>query len=367
VNPNDLPLPGLQRELAAVHRSPPMSATPKSPVLLSVKDLKVHFPRAASGWSRHREVVKAVDGVSFEVTRGSTLAVVGESGSGKTTTALAVMRLAPVSAGTIHLGDTDLGTLEGEALRQARRRLQIVFQDPFSSLNPRQRAGEAVRTPLDLMQVGTPAEREARVAELFMQVGLRPEQRQLFPHQFSGGQRQRINIARALATNPELVVCDEPVSALDVAIRAQILNLLARLQRELGLTYLFISHDMAVVEHLCDEIAVMYLGQIVERASRQTFFANPLHPYSVALMSAVPTVKGGRARAATRIKLSGDPPSPIDPPSGCRFAGRCPSAEPACSAEAPPLREVTPGHWVRCRRIDVVGGVARPILRLPQA
>ncbi|MGE5115612.1 MAG: ABC transporter ATP-binding protein [Betaproteobacteria bacterium] len=331
--------------------------------LLSITDLKVHFARAHSGWFQPPEVVKAVDGVSLDIARGTTLALVGESGSGKTTTALAAMRLAPITSGRIVLGDTDLGALDGAALRQARRRVQIIFQDPFSSLNPRQRAGDAVRAPLDLMQVGTPAERAARVDELFTQVGLRPEQQRLFPHQFSGGQRQRINIARALATHPELVVCDEPVSALDVAIRAQILNLLARLQRELGLTYLFISHDMAVVEHICDEIAVMYLGQIVERAPRRNFFAQPLHPYSVALMSAVPTVHGGRARAAQRIRLVGDPPSPINPPAGCRFAGRCPVAEPACSAEAPPLREVTPEHWVACRRVDVTGGVARAPLQ----
>ncbi len=332
--------------------------------LLQVDDLQVHFPRPGKGLFGRPEVVKAVDGVSFSLRRGSTLAVVGESGSGKTTTALAVMRLAPVTAGRMQLGDTDLGGLSGEALRQARRRMQIVFQDPFSSLNPRQRAGDAVRAPLDLMDVGTPAEREARVAELFTQVGLRPEQRQLFPHPFSGGQRQRINIARALATRPELVVCDEPVSALDIAIRAQILNLLARLQRELGLSYLFISHDMAVVEHICDDIAVMYLGQIVERAPRQAFFARPLHPYSVALMSAVPTVRGGRERAARRIRLAGDPPSPIDPPAGCRFAGRCPVAVPACSAEAPPLREAAPGHWVRCIRVDHIDGVPRAPLAL---
>ncbi len=332
--------------------------------LLQVDDLQVHFPRPGKGLFGRPEVVKAVDGVSFSLRRGSTLAVVGESGSGKTTTALAVMRLAPVTAGRMQLGDTDLGGLSGEALRQARRRMQIVFQDPFSSLNPRQRAGDAVRAPLDLMDVGTPAEREARVAELFTQVGLRPEQRQLFPHQFSGGQRQRINIARALATRPELVVCDEPVSALDIAIRAQILNLLARLQRELGLSYLFISHDMAVVEHICDDIAVMYLGQIVERAPRQAFFARPLHPYSVALMSAVPTVRGGRERAARRIRLAGDPPSPIDPPAGCRFAGRCPVAVPACSAEEPPLREAAPGHWVRCIRVDHIDGVPRAPLAL---
>jgi peptide/nickel transport system ATP-binding protein len=267
----------------------------------------------------------------------------------------------------MQLGDTDLGALQGEALRQVRTRMQIIFQDPFSSLNPRERAGATVRAPLDLMRVGTPAERTRRVAELFEAVGLRPEQQHLFPHQFSGGQRQRINIARALATNPELVVCDEPVSALDIAIRAQILNLLARLQRELGLTYFFISHDMAVVEHICDDIAVMYLGQIVERAPRRAFFAQPLHPYSVALMSAVPTVGGGRRRAAHRIKLTGDPPSPIDPPSGCRFAGRCPVAEPACTAELPPLREAAPGHWVRCRRVELVDGVPRPPLRMTEA
>ncbi|WP_219216723.1 ABC transporter ATP-binding protein [Variovorax boronicumulans] len=336
-------------------------------VLLSVQDLQVHFPRPGAGWGRPAEVVKAVDGVSFEIRRGSTLAVVGESGSGKTTTALAVMRLSPLTAGHVRLGDTDLGALNGEALRFARRRMQIIFQDPFSSLNPRERAGATVRAPLDLMNVGTPAERSARVDELFEAVGLRPEQQHLFPHQFSGGQRQRINIARALATHPELVVCDEPVSALDIAIRAQILNLLVRLQRQLGLTYLFISHDMAVVEHICDEIAVMYLGQIVERAPRRAFFARPLHPYSVALMSAVPTVDGGRRRAAQRIKLSGDPPSPINPPAGCRFAGRCPVAEPACVAELPPLREVAPGHWVRCRRVDVVDGVPTVPLQMPAA
>lgn len=342
-----------------------MTAPEKTDVLLSVRDLQVHFPRGKPGWGRTPEVVKAVDGVSFNVRRGTTLAVVGESGSGKTTTALAVMRLAPVTSGQLRLGTTDLGALEGEALRQARSRLQIIFQDPFSSLNPRERAGAAVRAPLDLMNVGEPAGRAQRVADLFKAVGLRPEQQHLFPHQFSGGQRQRINIARALATNPELVVCDEPVSALDIAIRAQILNLLVRLQRELGLTYLFISHDMAVVEHICDDIAVMYLGQIVEHAPRKAFFSRPLHPYSVALMSAVPTVHGGRARAAARIQLSGDPPSPINPPLGCRFASRCPVAEPACAAELPPLREVQSGHWVRCRRVDVVDGLPQAPLHLP--
>ena len=265
----------------------------------------------------------------------------------------------------MRLGTTDLSLLGDDAMREARRRLQIIFQDPYSSLNPRQRVGDAVRAPLDLMKIGTADERTRRVDELFTAVGLRPEQKNLFPHQFSGGQRQRINIARALATNPELVVCDEPVSALDIAIRAQILNLLVKLQRDLGLTYLFISHDMAVVEHICDEIAVMYLGQIVERAPRKAFFARPLHPYSVALMSAVPDVRGGRARAAQRIKLSGDPPSPISPPPGCRFAGRCPVAEPTCAEALPPLVQVTAGHWVRCRRVEVVDGKPVAPLELP--
>ncbi len=338
----------------------PAPVTPPPPVLLSVTDLKVHFPSAGG------RVVRAVDGVSFELRRGTTLAVVGESGSGKTTTALAVMRLAPITEGGIRLGTTELSLVNGENLRRARSRLQMVFQDPYSSLNPRQRVGEAVRAPLDLMKIGTPAKRAARVNELFDAVGLRPEQQHLFPHQFSGGQRQRINIARALATNPELVVCDEPVSALDIAIRAQILNLLARLQRELGLTYLFISHDMAVVEHICDEIAVMYLGQIVERAPRRTFFAQPLHPYSVALMSAVPTVRGGRARAAQRIRLVGDPPSPLDPPPGCRFAGRCPVAEAACH-QPQTLREVQPGHWVACHKVSLQAGRPVPPLALPDA
>lgn len=339
-------------------RSGSAPATP----LLSVRDLKIHFPVGKRGWGKPQELVRAVDGVSFDVARGRTLAIVGESGSGKTTTALGVLRLSPVTSGTVMLDGVDLTQLEGNDLRMARRQAQIVFQDPFSSLNPRQRSGDAVRAPLDLMKIGTKAEREDRVDELFTQVGLRPEQKLLFPHQFSGGQRQRINIARALATKPDLVVCDEPVSALDVAIRAQTLNLLGKLQRELGLTYLFISHDMAVVEHLCDDIAVMYLGQIVERAPRQQFFSRQLHPYSVALMSAVPTVSGGRTRAAQRIKLTGDPPSPIAPPPGCRFAGRCPVAQPECAQTLPEQRELEPGHWVRCHRVDVEDGRARPIL-----
>ncbi|WP_454691251.1 ABC transporter ATP-binding protein [Achromobacter aloeverae] len=355
-----MPAPASEATPAPAAATPPTvpaapDAAPVTPPLLTVTDLKVHYPRPREGWRRPAEVVRAVDGVSFEVLRGTTLAVVGESGSGKTTTALALMRLAPITEGSVRLGVTDLSLINGETLREARRRIQIIFQDPYSSLNPRQRVGDAVRAPLDLMRIGAPAERAARVDELFAAVGLRPEQQRLFPHQFSGGQRQRINIARALASKPELVVCDEPVSALDVAIRAQILNLLARLQRELDLTYLFISHDMAVVEHICDEIAVMYLGQIIERAPRRAFFARPLHPYSVALLSAVPTVDGGRRRAARRIMLHGEPPSPIAPPPGCRFSVRCPVATPRCRQEEPPLRKVAADYWVRCHLVTTDG------------
>ena len=275
--------------------------------------------------------------MSFELARGRTLAIVGESGSGKTTTALSVLRLSEPTAGAIHFDGRDLTALRGEPLRRMRRQLQLVFQDPYSSLNPRQRAG-IVRAPLDLMDIGPAAGRAARVAEMFELVGLRQDQQALYPHQFSGGQRQRLNVARALASGPDLIVCDEPVSALDIAIRAQILNLLRRIQRERGQSFLFISHDMAVVEHICDDIAVMYLGKIIERASRRAFFTRPLHPYSVALMSAVPTVSGGREAAARRVRLTGDPPSPVDPPPGCRFAGRCPAAQPLFSQRAAAAR-----------------------------
>ncbi len=330
--------------------------------LLSVRDLKVHYSVGRGGWRKAPTKVHAVDGVSFDVERGRTMAIVGESGCGKTTTAMAVMRLIAATQGSIHFNGIDLTSLDGEALRKQRRHIQLIFQDPYSSLNPRQRAGDLVRTPLDLMEIGTPAERSEKVDDLFRLVGLRAEQQDLFPHQFSGGQRQRLNIARALATDPELIVCDEPVSALDIAIRAQILNLLRRIQRERGQSFLFISHDMAVVRHICDDIAVMYMGQIVEQATRNAFFSRPLHPYSVALMSAVPTVSGGRARAANRIKLVGDPPSPVNPPPGCRFAGRCPAAQALCSQQAPTLREITAGHRVACHYVvSDASGISAPL------
>ncbi|MFZ9405640.1 MAG: ABC transporter ATP-binding protein [Burkholderiaceae bacterium] len=342
-------------------------STSQDQPLLTVQDLKVHFPIGGGLIGKPKAWVKAVDGVSFSIARGRTFGIVGESGSGKSTTALAVMRLVRHTAGQILLEDQDIGNARGETLRQARKRFQMVFQDPYASLNPRKRAGDAVREALMLMQAGDPSGFDERVARIFAQTGLRPEQQMLFPHQFSGGQRQRIVLARALAANPDLVVCDEPVSALDVAIQAQILNLMQRLQKDLGLTYLFISHDLGVIRHMCDDVAVMYLGLIVEQAPRESLFSRPLHPYTLALWSAAPSFDP-RARArGQRIRLQGDPPSPINVPSGCRFAGRCPFAEARCHAEAPLLREVLPGHRVACHRVSDAGEPLYPLAGTPQA
>lgn len=316
--------------------------------LLKVDGLKVHFGGGGKLFGGVKAVVHAVDGVSFSVPKGKTLGIVGESGSGKTTAALAILRLVQITAGSVKLGDDEISALEGEDLRLARRRFQIIFQDPYSSLDPRRRAGEIVREPLDLMNVGDPQERDQAVGELFAQVGLRPEQRNLFPHQFSGGQRQRISLARALATKPELIVCDEPVSALDVAIQAQILNLMVKLQKDLGLTYLFISHDLGVVQYVCDEVAVMYLGRIVEQADRKTIFSHPKHPYTQALLSAVPSAKLTGDEIKTRVVLKGDPPSPINLPKGCSFASRCPIAEPSCHKDRPEMKQAGDNHIVAC-------------------
>jgi peptide/nickel transport system ATP-binding protein len=340
-----------------------MSASGALP-LLEVRDLKVHFPIGAGLIGRPKAWVRAVDGISFQVARGRTFGIVGESGSGKSTTALAVMRLVRHTAGTMTLDGQDIGAADGETLRRARRQFQMVFQDPYASLNPRKRAGDTVREALDLMESGEPSRRTERVAELFAQVGLRPEQQMLFPHQFSGGQRQRIVLARALAANPDLVVCDEPVSALDVAIQAQILNLMRRLQQALGLTYLFISHDLGVIRHMCDDVAVMYLGVVVEQADRDGLFSRPLHPYTLALWSAAPSFDPNARTRGRRMRLHGDPPSPIDIPPGCRFAGRCPFAEDRCRSEAPLLREVLPGHRVACHRVSADGVPTYPAAAL---
>ena len=299
-----------------------------------------------------RSVVHAVDGVNLNIRRGTTFGIVGESGSGKTTTALAVMRLVPITAGTIDLNGIQIHQLENDDLRQVRQHMQIIFQDPYSSLNPRVRAGAIIREPMDLMNVGEVTERDDEVKRLMSAVGLRAEQRALFPHQFSGGQRQRIGVARALASRPDLVVCDEPVSALDVAVQAQVLNLLRRLQDEFGLTYLFISHDLGVVQYMCDEIAVMYLGQVVEHADRISLFTEPLHPYTWALLSAVPSADPAIRDRSDRVRLLGDPPSAIDPPPGCRFASRCPFSQAICTQDTPPLRTVKDGHTVACHLVS---------------
>jgi peptide/nickel transport system ATP-binding protein len=324
-------------------------------VLLSVEDLKVHFTLKKGGLGRKPVVVRAVDGLSFSVRRGSTFGIVGESGCGKSTTAMAVMRLAPVTAGTLRFEGVELSTLSDTQMRDFRRNLQIIFQDPYSSLDPRRRAGDIAREPLDRMNIGSRKEREEWVKELFRCVGLRPEQARLFPHQFSGGQRQRIGIARALSSRPKLIVCDEPVSALDVAIQAQILNLLTELQKEFGLTYLFISHDLGVVQHMCDDIAVMYLGLIMEEADRISLFSRPQHPYTRALLSAVPSIKSVKHGTKGRIKLEGDPPSPIAPPEGCPFHTRCAYVTDRCRLESPELSAFRPGHRVACHLVDEKG------------
>ncbi len=325
-----------------------MSDTP----LLKVEDLTVRFAVKRGGGFGQKHYLYAVDNISFEVKKGETLAIVGESGSGKTTAALAVARLVAAYQGRVDLGGQDILQLAGEDLRQMRRRVQFIFQDPYSSLNPRQRAEDVVREPLLSLTKTPAAEQQAIVDDLFAHVGLRPEQKRLFPHQFSGGQRQRIGIARALSTQPELIICDEPVSALDVAVQAQILNLLRRLQAEYGLTYLFISHDLGVVQHMCDSIAVMYMGKIVEHADRLSLFNNPLHPYTAALLSAVPTVDKTLRQKSRRILIPGDPPDPVNLPKGCRFANRCPVAQARCREEAPELKQVAEGHRIACHLVD---------------
>lgn len=307
-------------------------------VLLDVQDLTVQFALPRQGLFGPRPVLEAVRQVSFTLEQGRALGIVGESGSGKTTAAMATIRLVEAASGKVIFQGEDLLQLDDEAMRQRRRDVQLIFQDPYSSLNPRARVADIVREPMDLMEIGTPEERRARVTDLFRLVGLRPDQLSLFPHQFSGGQRQRISIARALTTNPKLLVCDEPVSALDVAIQAQILNLLARLKVDLGLSYLFISHDLGVVRHVCDDVAVMYLGKIVEMAPRDALFDAPQHPYTQALLSAAPSLARRKSRGYVRpVKISGDPPSPINPPKGCAFAERCPKAQDVCRRVQPVL------------------------------
>ena len=323
-----------------------------SNMLLEVKNLGVRFAVKRNGFFGGKSFLKAVDDISFDLAKGKTLAIVGESGSGKTTAALAVGRLVNAFQGSVQLDGRDFLALSDEDLRVARGKVQFIFQDPYSSLNPRLRAKAVVREPLDSLTDKTEEEKQVIIDDLFAAVGLRKEQQELFPHQFSGGQRQRIGIARALATEPELIICDEPVSALDVAVQAQILNLLRRLQEERGLSYLFISHDLGVVQHMCDSIAVMYMGRIVEYADRLSLFNNPKHPYTKALLSAVPSVKKRGAQTADRIMIDGDPPDPVNLPPGCRFASRCPLAAEQCMQTEPELAGDGDGHRASCHFAD---------------
>ncbi|MBI2741307.1 MAG: dipeptide ABC transporter ATP-binding protein [Rhodospirillales bacterium] len=326
--------------------------------LLEVDGLKKHFPIHKGVFSRVSGHVYAVDGVSFCIGRGETLGLVGESGCGKSTVGRTLLRLMEPTEGKIRVDGEDITHLEREQLLPYRRRMQMIYQDPYASLNPRMSAGEIVGEPLMIHDIGTPQERRERVAALFDRVGLRPEAVNSYPHEFSGGQRQRIGIARALALSPDLIVGDEPVSALDVSIQAQILNLLMELQDELKLSYLFVAHDLAVVEHISHRVAVMYLGRIVETTDKRSLFEMPLHPYTEALLSAVPIPKAS-ARSRKRVILTGDVPSPINPPPGCHFHARCPYAMPRCKTDVPTLREVKPGHLVSCHLHDA--GVKFPL------
>jgi oligopeptide/dipeptide ABC transporter ATP-binding protein len=328
-----------------------MSADGGGVPLLEVTDLKKHYPVRKGLFSQTVGHVLAVDGISFTINEGETLGLVGESGCGKSTAGKAVLKLIEPTSGTVKVRGERIDQLSRAEMRPYRRELQVVFQDPYSSLNPRMNVGDIVGEPLRNYDIASGSDLAGRVAALFEKVGLRGEAMQRYPHEFSGGQRQRIGIARALALNPSLIVCDEPVSALDVSVQAQVINLLMDLQREFGLSYLFVAHDLAVVEHISHRIAVMYLGKIVELTEKKSLFASPLHPYTEALLSAVPLPDPEAKR--DRIILKGDVPSPINPPSGCRFHTRCPYVMERCRVEEPAIREVRPGHQVACHLREV--------------
>lgn len=338
-----------------------MAKNEASQPLLEVRNLKKYFPVHGGVFRRQIASIKAVDGVSFSLKQGETLGLVGESGCGKSTTGRCLIGLYPPSAGSILYGRADgdrvdLARLDRNGLRPYRSEIQMIFQDPYSSLNPRLTAGFIIEEPMRIHGIGTPKEREEKVAWLLEKVGLQPDQARRYPHEFSGGQRQRIGIARSLAAKPRLIIADEPVSALDVSIQAQVINLMQDLQKELGLTYVFIAHDLSVVEHISDRVAVMYLGNIMELSASEALYADPLHPYSQALLSAVPIADPKAARQkARRIVLEGDVPTPQAKPSGCGFRTRCPLATAECAEAVPPLEEKRPGHYVACIHVPKKG------------
>ncbi|MFD3214160.1 ABC transporter ATP-binding protein [Bacillus sp. BR_7a] len=317
--------------------------------LLQVRNLKQYFPIKKGILGRSISYIKAVDDISFTIYEKETVSIVGESGCGKSTTGRAILRLDEATSGKIIFQDKDLLALNNSAMRKVRKDLQVIFQDPFASLNPRQTVGSILEEAMSIQNVCPKGERKAKVIELLGKVGLPPDAVKRYPHEFSGGQRQRIGIARALAVNPKLIICDEAVSALDVSVQAQVLNLLKQLQQQYGLTYLFISHDLAVVRHISDRIIVMYLGTIVEIADKHSLFNNPQHPYTKALLSAIPTISAGTKKE--RIELKGDLPSPLNPPKGCRFHTRCPYAIEKCATQQPSFQSISEGHKVACHII----------------
>jgi oligopeptide transport system ATP-binding protein len=324
---------------------------PEDQVILRVDGLVKHFPILAGVFQRQVGSVHAVDGISFSIKRGETFGLVGESGCGKSTAGRTILQLYRPTAGHVYFEDVDLASLKGEDLRHMRRRLQMIFQDPYASLNPRMPIGEIVGEPLKVHDIAKGKEVTDRVYELLDTVRLSPGFAGRYPHEFSGGQRQRIGIARALALEPDFIVCDEPISALDVSIQAQVINLLEDLQGKMGLTYLFIAHDLSMVRHISSRVAVMYLGILAELASRDELYEHPLHPYTQALLSAVPFPDLFVEEKRQRIILEGDVPSPVHPPSGCRFRTRCPLAEKICAEQVPEWREVAPDHWVACHLV----------------
>jgi oligopeptide/dipeptide ABC transporter ATP-binding protein len=326
-------------------------AAPQNNIMVEVKNLKMYFPITRGLLRRKVGDVKAIDDISFEIKKHETLGLVGESGCGKTTTGRCILRLYTPTSGSIFFNGTDISSIPERKLKPLRSQMGAIFQDPFGSLNPRQTAASIVGDPLKVHNMAYGSELEDRVMELFRLVGLDPSMRDRVPHEFSGGQRQRIGVARALACSPALVICDEPISALDVSIQAQIINLLEELQERLGLTYLFIAHDLAVVQHISDRVAVMYLGRIMELTSSEELYENPLHPYTRALLSAIPIPDPIAEKTRTRIVLKGEVPSPVNPPSGCHFHPRCQLAIPDCSATRPPLRDTGGGHFVACIRV----------------